>query len=132
MTALDLLCSAIATKEGFYVANALPATNHNPGDLRASPLPRAKDAHGFVQFASDAEGITALYHQVTLMALRGLTPRQIITAWAPPTGPDGGNNTDKYVSDVQSWTGLNMDDKLYNSFKVQNLYLPHGKLDGTQ
>lgn len=121
---LELLCSAIATSEGFFATGTdLPKTNHNPGDLRASPLNRFKDKNGFVQFQSDAEGIAALYHQVTLMAVRGMTPRQIITVWAPPTGPDGGNNTDAYIASVAKWTGLDMDTPLWNSLPLTNMYL---------
>jgi len=124
MSPLELLCSSIATSEGFFApGDNLPKTNHNPGDLRASPLNRFKDKNGFVKFQSDPEGIAALYHQVTLMALRGMTPRQIITVWAPPTGADGGNNTDAYIASVAKWTGLDMDKPLWFSLPVENMYV---------
>lgn len=124
MSPLEALCSAIATSEGFFAPQPdLPKTNHNPGDLRASPLNRFKDSNGFVKFVSDPEGIAALYHQVTLMAVRGMTPRQIVTVWAPPTGADGGNNTAQYITSVQRWTGLDMDQPLWNSLPLQNMYL---------
>jgi hypothetical protein len=124
MSPLELLCSSIATSEGFFApGDNLPKTNHNPGDLRASPLNRFKDKNGFVKFQSDPEGIAALYHQVTLMALRGMTPRQIITVWAPPTGADGGNNTDAYIASVARWTGLDMDKPLWFSLPVENMYV---------
>ena len=124
MGPLELLCSSIATSEGFFAPqDDLPKKNHNPGDLRASPLNRFKDKAGFVIFQSDKEGIAALYHQVTLMAVRGMTPRQIITVWAPPTGADGGNNTEQYIKSVAAWTGLDMDKPLWDALPLRNMYV---------
>lgn len=121
---IELFCSAIATKEGFFVPQQdLPKTNHNPGDLRASPLNRFKDSHGFVKFNSDLEGIAALYHDVLLKTVRGMTPRQIITIWAPPTGADGGNNTELYIKEVAAWTGLDMDKPMWNNLALENMYV---------
>ena len=133
MSPLELLCSAIATSEGFFAPQPdLPKTNHNPGDLKASPLNRFKDKKGFVIFQNDQEGIAALYHQICLYAVRGLTPRQIITIYAPPIAPDGGNNTEQYIASVAKWTGLDMDQPLWNSLTLTNMYtyksgVPSGK-----
>lgn len=124
MSPLELFCSSIATSEGFFAPQEdLPKDNHNPGDLRASPLNRFKDKNGFVIFQSDKEGIAALYHQICLYAIRGFTGRQIITMYAPPTGPDGGNNTEAYIASVAKWTGLDMDKPLWNSLPLENMYL---------
>lgn len=123
LSKLELFCSSIATSEGWFAPqDDLPKTNHNPGDLRASPLNRFKDSHGFVKFQSDSEGIAALYHQVLLMAVRGLTPRQIVTVWAPPNAADGGNNTDAYIANVARWTGLDMDQPLWVALPLENMY----------
>lgn len=123
MSPLELFCSSIATSEGFFAPGPdLPKTNHNPGDLRASPLNRFKDKNGFVKFMSDAEGTAALYHDVLLKTVRGMTPRQIITVWAPPSGPDGGNNTEAYIASVAKWTGLDMDKPLWLSLPLVNMY----------
>lgn len=121
---IELFCSAIATKEGFFVPQQdLPKTNNNPGDLRASPLNRFKDSHGFVKFLSASEGIAALYHDVLLKSLKGMTPRQIITVWAPPSGSDGGNNTEQYIKEVAAWTGLDMDQPMWNNLGLENMYV---------
>lgn len=120
LSPIELLASAIATKEGFYApGNPPPVRNHNPGDLRASPLNRFHDAHNFVMFQSNAEGIAALYHQLLLMALRGETVRQAIAIWAPPAD---GNNTQSYFDDVTKWTGLDIDKPIWDYLQVQNLY----------
>jgi hypothetical protein len=101
MHPIELLASAIAQSEGFFAPqNDLPKSNMNPGDLRASPLPRKKDTHGFVQFNNATEGWMALVTQLMLYALRGYTIEQTITSWAPPSGPDGGNNTALYLSET--------------------------------
>lgn len=71
---------------------------------------------------SDSEGIAALYHQICLYAVRGLTGRQIITIYAPPIAADGGNNTEQYIREVGVWTGLNMNEPLWNSLPCVNLY----------
>lgn len=103
MHPLEVFASCIAQSEGFFApANVadLPKTNHNPGDLRASPLPRKKDAHGFCIFLSDIEGWMSLVVQVMLYAQRGYTIRQAITSWAPPQAADGGNNTENYIAET--------------------------------
>lgn len=122
---LELFCSSIATSEGFFAPGPdLPKTNHNPGNLRASPLNRFKDSHGFVKFLSDTEGIAALYHQIILYAVRGLSGRQIITIYAPPIAKDGGNNTEAYIASVARWTGIDMDQPLWNYLPLENMYAP--------
>lgn len=111
MHPIELIASAIAQSEGFYAPQSdLPKTNHNPGDLRASPLPRKKDSHGLVVFLSDTEGWMSLIVQLLLFAQRGYTIGQTISTWAPPTGADGGNNTSLYLSETlrrmnSKWTG---------------------------
>jgi len=119
---LELLCSAMATKEGWYAPLPnLPRTNNNPGDLRASPLTRPKDKYGFVTFKSAPEGIACLYWQVLRYAIMGWSIRQLITAWAPPQAADGGNNTAGYISDVQKWTGLDVDVPMWTFLPCENM-----------
>lgn len=113
----------MATKEGWFAPLPnLPRTNNNPGDLRASPLNRLKDAHGFVKFTSPEEGIAGLYQQILRYALMGFTIRQLITAYAPPTGSDGGNNTELYIKDVCTWTGLPDTTTLWDILPCENMY----------
>lgn len=123
LSKFEQLCSAMATKEGWFAPLPnLPRTNNNPGDLRASPLNRLKDKYGFVQFKTPEEGIAGLYQQMARYAMMGFTIRQVITAYAPPTGPDGGNNTEKYISDVCGWTGLTDSTVLWDLFPCVNMY----------
>lgn len=93
----DRLANAIATAEGFFVSGSLPAVNHNPGDLRASSLDRPKDRHGFVVFKSDEEGVAALYRQIALDVARGVSLRQLVYKWAPPSD---GNDSENYVRET--------------------------------
>ena len=100
---LYLLASAIATAEGWYHPDPLvvPRRLHNPGNLRASPLERPKD-QGYVRFQNDQEGIAALYHQIAKHVLRGMTLRQLISAWAPPAE----NDTENYIRETARRCGI--------------------------
>jgi len=96
-----LLASAIAQSEGYFAPqDDRPKHNNNPGDLRASPLPRKKDSGGFVVFYTPAEGWMSLLVQLMLYAQRGYNLRQTVYSWAPPSGPDGGNNSALYLSET--------------------------------
>jgi hypothetical protein len=123
LSKLEAVCSAIATKEGWFAPLPnLPRTNNNPGDLRASPLNRIKDKHGFVQFTKPEEGIAALYQQVLRFAMMGFTVRQLINTWAPPTGTDGGNNTTLYIQQVCDWAQVTPDTVLWDLLPCENMY----------
>lgn len=122
MSPIELIASAIATQEGYYApGNTLPKQNLNPGDLRASPLIRKKDSHGFVIFQSESEGFMSLLVQILLYAQKGFTLRQAINAYAPPTGADGGNDTTGYLANVSKWTGIDPDTKLSSLFTFKQL-----------
>jgi hypothetical protein len=123
MHKIYLIASAIATQE--YGAGLNAARNNNPGNLRAAPnaLSRPKSEQGFVEFATMQEGIATLYWQILYFALRGFTLRGLIEAWAPPAGADGGNATATYLADVQKWTGLDLDKKLWDYLEIKNAYL---------
>ena len=90
------LAQLIATEEGFFKSGSLPARNHNPGDLRHSPHsehdPSAPNAIGRID--SDADGWDDLERQLRLDASRGMTLRQAIYSWAPPTE----NDTESYLA----------------------------------
>jgi hypothetical protein len=103
------IASAIAIEEGFYVPGAKPQRLNNPGDLRAAPWLLSQVIEGgYVHFASVAQGIAGLYHQVALDVARGMTLRQLISKWAPPTE----NDTSAYLAAVASRTGLPLDQPL--------------------
>lgn len=114
-----LIASAIATAEGYWVLNSPPSRNHNPGDLRAAPwLPTRTTKSGFVQFASPSEGIAGLYHQISLDTARGLTLRQLIEKWAPPTD---GNNTTNYINETVRRTSLNPDIPIQQYLEIDRI-----------
>lgn len=122
MHKIEMLASAIAQQEGFFSPGQTPPkTNKNPGDLRASPLPRKKSPGGFVQFYSDTEGFMALLTQLMLFALRGMTLQQAIETWAPPTGADGGNATQSYLDATVRRTGIDPSTKLSDLFSFQSI-----------
>lgn len=106
---LKSIASAIAIQEGFYVPGAKPQRLNNPGDLRAAPwLPSPVIEGGYVHFGSVAQGIAGLYHQIALDVARGVTLRQLISKWAPPTE----NDTNAYIAAVAARTGLPLDQPL--------------------
>lgn len=125
MHPIEKLASAIAQSEGFYApGSTAPKTNHNPGDLRASPLPRKKSPGGFVIFNSDQEGFISLVVQLMLYAQRGMTLKDAIYSWAPPPGPrspDGGNNTALYLSETVRRTGVAAETKLADLFHFESI-----------
>jgi hypothetical protein len=56
---------AIATAEGFYVANSRSARNHNPGDMTKDLIGKGVGFDGpFVIYKTDADGWADLYAQV--------------------------------------------------------------------
>jgi hypothetical protein len=98
------IACAIATQEGFFVADSRSQRNHNPGNLRAAPwLANAKVDGGYWQAASDAEGMAGLLHQIALNVARGYSLRRLIAAWAPASD---GNNPDVYLKNVAAWCGI--------------------------
>lgn len=83
------LAKLIAQEEGFFRAGTLPARNHNPGDLRHSPHSQhAGDLNGIGVIDTDAHGWEDLERQLQIDASRGVTLRQAIYSWAPPTEND--------------------------------------------
>ena len=100
---LYLLASAIASAEGYFVADSLPQRNNNPGDLRAAPwLPTATVEHGFWHAMDQAQGLAGLYHQIALDVARGYTLRKLVYTWAPPNE----NDSENYLRETARRTGL--------------------------
>ncbi len=116
------LASAIATAEGFFGGdpNARPRRDHNPGDLRAAPwLTHPGRDGGFWKAASDAEGIAGTTHQIALDIARGMTLRQLVYSWAPPTD---GNNSAQYLAETMRRVGIeNPDTPLWNFLEIAKL-----------
>lgn len=104
-TFLYKLASAIASAEGFFIPNSVPARDNNPGDERAAPwLADGKPgADGFFHFGCPAQGIAGLYHQIALNVARGFSLRKLVYTWAPPSD---GNNSANYLSETGRRVGL--------------------------
>lgn len=62
------MARAIATAEGFYVAGSIPATYHNPGDLKLGDVGFGVGPTGITKFGSDDQGFAALYAQLERIA----------------------------------------------------------------
>lgn len=96
---MSLLARLIAKEEGFGLAGTLPTRNHNPGDLRHSPhsvhSSRSPNAIGAID--TDAHGWEDLERQLVRYANRGLTLRQMVESYAPPSD---GNRTEQYLRDL--------------------------------
>lgn len=102
---------AIARKEGWLVATSRCRRNNNPGNLN---FKRWQVSYGatletgskprFAQFPSPSQGFAAMSHLLTEV-YQGVTVRNAITHWAPPTE----NDTEKYIVDVCEFTGLTPD-----------------------
>ena len=95
MTKLSFL---IATEEGFFKSGTLPNRNNNPGDLRHSPHsqhdPNAPNAIGKIDTVE--HGWEDLDRQLQKDAARGMTLKEAIYLWAPPTE----NDTAQYLAFV--------------------------------
>lgn len=100
---------------------------NNPGNLRAVDsktqsrltqpgyvLDRAIgfDKNGFAIFKDPKDGMEAMERQLKIDAGRGLTGRQMITKYAPPSD---NNPTDAYVKNVFGGLGLDPDSKIDQS-----------------
>lgn len=137
---LDLLvlASAMAVSEGFFAPDGpngpvTPKRCNNPGDLvfagqdGAVPDPVSKAAGRtipFAKFDSPQRGTCALLRQLCAYAQRGLSLRQMYTAFSPSSD---GNNTELLISEairrVQTASGLTIDPNvpLWNYLNLTNI-----------
>ncbi len=110
------ICSAIATQEGRAFSN-------NPGNLRTAPwLASPAVSGGFWIPESRAQGIAGMYHQVALDIARGMSLRQLISKWAPPTE----NQTEAYIANVKKWTGIPDENQPLQEL-LEIMHCPSGK-----
>ena len=83
--------------------------NHNPGNLRKSPF-AVSERDGFAVFLNDQAGFFAivwdLWSKTNGKTSTGLTSNStiadLINVWAPPSE----NNTEKYILDVEKYSGF--------------------------
>lgn len=88
--------------------------HNNPGNLKyvgqegASRGEPAEDGGHWAAFESPEEGLAALQRQVQLDASRGMTTRQFIGKYAPPSS----NDTDTYIRQASQQLGVDPDTPL--------------------
>lgn len=101
---MSKLAHLIAQEEGFNVPGSLPQRDNNPGDLRHSPhsfhTAAAPDAIGDIDTAQD--GWADLERQLHLFAQRGMTLREAIYEFAPPSE----NDSEQYLNFVCQGLGV--------------------------
>jgi hypothetical protein len=108
MPSIDDLASAIIRQEGYGTPNAVTINNNNnPGALRSSPY-QIGTSNGFAQFASYEDGYNALVYDLQSKVNRGLSLRDFVYTYAPPTE----NDTSGYLNNLSSWLGIGADTKL--------------------
>jgi hypothetical protein len=114
---VDVIFQAIARQEGALNddPNDIPSRQNNPLDLRYAGQIGASRPKGTVvkrgqepiaMFATLAHGIAAGYRQLWLDIARGMSLRELIEAWAPPSE----NDTATYIKNVQRETKGLIDD----------------------
>lgn len=114
MTKLALLISKI---EGFGRPGAIPTTHNNPGDLRHSPhSSHPGDPNAIGQIDTVADGWADLERQLRLNADRGMTLRECIESWAPPSD---GNDTQEYLQMVCDGLALPPETPLRVALQIQ-------------
>jgi hypothetical protein len=112
------LAQLIAKEEGFGIPGAIPTVRHNPGDLRHGPHeqhPGAPNAVGTVD--TDADGWADLERQIQLDVARGLTLREFVYKFAPPTE----NNSAQYLNFVCGGLGMDADTPLATAAAVPGI-----------
>ena len=103
MHSRTMLATLIARMEGFGKPGAIPTVRHNPGDLRHGPhAHHPGDPNAVGTYDSDAEGWDDLERQLGLYAARGMTLREMVAIYAPPSE----NDTLNYLNFICDALGL--------------------------
>ena len=87
MPAKTRLAQLIAREEGFGLAGVKPTRDHNPGDLKHAPHIYAFDGEIGIELDDDS-GWADLERQLQLYASRGMTVRNMVQIYAPPSKND--------------------------------------------
>lgn len=110
------LAYLIAKEEGYFLPGSLPNRQNNPGDLRHSPhsfhTPSDPNAIGDIDTPED--GWADLQRQLGLFAARGLTLRQAIYEFAPPSE----NDSEGYLAFVCTGLGCTADTSVTDALKI--------------
>lgn len=109
------LARLIATEEGFFKAGSLPQRNNNPGDLRHSlHSTHTGDPNAIGVIDTVEHGWEDLERQLSLDASRGLTLRQFIAKYAPPSE----NNSEQYLNFICTSLPASPEDELIDVLKI--------------
>jgi hypothetical protein len=113
---MSKLAQLIAKEEGFYVEGSIPNRDNNPGDLRHSPHAdhsgEGPDDIGVID--TSADGWADLERQLRLYAERGLTLRQAIYEFAPPSE----NDSEQYLNFICLGLGCQPDISVTDALKL--------------
>ncbi len=101
---MSKLARLIAQEEGYGIPGTIPTLDNNPGDLLHSPhsFHPDDDPDSVGKIDNPADGWADLERQLKLFAERGLTLREAIYEYAPPTQ----NNTEGYLKFICDGLGL--------------------------
>lgn len=109
---LVTICEAIAKMEGFGVVGGRATRNNNPGDIEFGTFAHSYGAlrvetiapprtPRFAYFPTPEAGFNAM-RGLLLKHYTGFTVAEMIYKYAPPVE----NNTEEYIKNVCTWTGL--------------------------
>jgi hypothetical protein len=107
------LAQLIAREEGFGIPGAIPTVTNNPGDLEHAPGIQSWDGATGVE-PSDDQGWADLERQLQLYASRGMTLRQMVDIYAPPSE----NDTANYLTFLTATLGYGPDTPLTTILKI--------------
>jgi hypothetical protein len=105
---MSKLAHLIAEEEGYGIPGSLPTRNNNPGDLRHSPhsFHKPGEPNSIGKIDTPEDGWADLERQLRLFAERGMTLKEAIYTFAPPTE----NNTGGYLNYVMGGLGVSNPD----------------------
>lgn len=105
----DKVAAVIATIEGYKKSGTLADRQKNPGNLRFVGQKNATQGDKrFAKFKTHQDGWNALRRQIQIDAGRGLTLRQFVYKYAPPSE----NNSKAYLNTLVREIGAKPDSKL--------------------
>ena len=112
---MSKLAQLIAKEEGYGIPGSVPTRDNNPGDLRHSPHSfHNGDPNAIGQIPTIEEGWADLERQLQLYGERGLTLREAIYEFAPPSE----NNSEAYLNYVCQGLGCQPDILVTEALKI--------------
>lgn len=110
MATVQDLMSLIGRMEGWGISNSVATRNNNPGNLKYAGQAGAieADSRGYAIFSGPDAGMVALQRQIELDASRGLSVREFVYKYAPPSE----NNSSGYLGFITNSLGVGADERL--------------------